>query len=199
MVLLGTPTLLVNLGKLHEQSSSGASMTVHWKPLFKIIGILLVLIFVGIGTYRNFQLENELIDLKSIVSWGGTGATVNTAVLNPYKKSHKAMLIFRLEVRSVDYLTDRDIVKSYFFDIDGELHPVDVTIPDTFRNREPSSTGFVQAYLVVVPKTISSDDIMRLADVKTNGGHIIATRGSRAFLIMKRQKDADKKDVSSSH
>jgi hypothetical protein len=147
-------------------------------------------ILAAIGLYGNRQLEkelavyesqlsavrSELIPLKAIAGWSPTGATVDTGVLSEYKDTHKAMLIFALDIPSVDYLTDREVLKSYLFDIDGRRN-VQVTIVESFWSRLSSSTGLVNVYLVVLPKSVSSDRISCLADIEANQGRIVAKRG----------------------
>ena len=149
------------------------------------VGFIAMLIFSGIGFYGTQQLERQLVEAKAIEAWGSNSAIVNTEVLSQYKSSYKAMLIFRLDVRSVDYLTDREIVKSYLFDIDGTHRATDVSLNDAFWSRSPSSTGRIQVYLVVLPKAVPADRITCLDDVEAHKGNIITHRESKAVLLLK--------------
>lgn len=172
---------------------------------FLYLSIISMMVLSWLGYYGTCQLEKQLSSLrlqlqttqsqlaktnemKAIEVWGGSGATVNTEILSEYKAEYRAMLIFRLEVRSVDYLTDHEIVKSYLFDIDGTHRGVDVSLNDAFWSRLPSSTGYVHVYLAILPKSISSDRISCLADVETNQGHIIAHNASKSVLLLKKVK-----------
>lgn len=184
-VLIAIPGSLCSLIKLMAMFRRRTQSTsTKFTEIFIAVGFIGMLIFSGIGFYENQQLKIALMDLKSIASWGASGATVNTKVLFRYKNSHKAMLLFRLEVRSVNYLTDRDVIKSYFFEIDGKFQTIDVVLPGEFWSRAISSTGYVQAYLVIVPKEIASEQISCLADVIANRGRIISKRQSKAVLLL---------------
>ena len=140
----------------------------------------------------------ELANLKAFAAWGPGAATIDTKVLEAYKDAYKAMLIFRADVRSVDYLTDEQIAKSYLFEIDG-LREVEVPLEPSFWSRMPSSTGMIHVYLVVLPKDISSERISSLKDVELNKGHIVAKRGVKATLLLhvtrSKSSDADKEKI----
>jgi hypothetical protein len=188
--LLAIPSFLVNLFTLSDMIKSGRPTTrklivVWWMSL---AGVL----FAGYGIYNTHRLEKsladtraELTDERSIVAWGLNTATVNTAELNDYGKDYHAMLVFRLEVNSVDYLIDRMIVKSYLFEIDGSQRQVEVSLDELFRSHQTPSTGHVHVYLVVLPKSVADDRISCLADVKANQGFIKSHRSSRAALLLK--------------
>ncbi len=122
---------------------------------------------------------------------------VDTALLSQYGSEYRALLMFRLEVRSIDYLTDRAIMKSYLFDIDGSRRSVEVVLTDAFWSRLPSSTGFVHVYLAILPKSISSDRISCLADVTLNQGRILADNASAAIPLLKKQTSGNIYDTSS--
>ena len=133
--------------------------------------------------------QTELSKLRAqtiFLSWGGTSATVDTSILSEYKNTHNVMLIFRSEVRSVDYLTDRMISKSYLFPIDGE-RSVEVSKNELLGR--PNATGMIHVFLAILPKTVSADRISCLADIDANQGQIIAKRGSRFELILQIKKE----------
>lgn len=189
---IGLPACIVHLLKLRKMFKRHGQPIAPLKDKAISLSVIGLMIFAGLGFYGTIQLErqlaekrSQLAELKAIVRWGASGATVDTAVLSEYKNEYNAMLIFRLEVRLVDYLTDRAIVKSYLFEIDGSHRGVDVALDDAFLSRLPSSTGYVQVYLVILPKTISSDRISCLADVEANQGRIVARRGSQAAILLR--------------
>src|SRR3990167_538162 len=190
------------------------------EPIISICMILFVSLSVA-GLYGTHQIEKqlehsqsqlelanrelelakeELIDLKIISGWGAGSATVNTAVLTKYQNEYNLMLIFLLEIRSVDYLTDTHIVKSYPFDIYGKTRTVEVPPHDNeFWSRLPSSTGRVKIYPVLLPKSIPVDRIKCLADVKVNQGRIFNPKGVLAALLIrittKKVDDAHKIEI----
>ena len=175
----------------------------------RAIFVVLAVAFYGYGFYRTHQLEKqldatqqELEEMKIISSWGPNGATLNTAMLKKYADKYKAMLIFRLDVRSVNYLTDNEIVKSYLFEIDGKKLPVEVPPYDNlFWSRLPSSAGYIQVYPVVIPKTVMEDRIKCLADVQLHKGRIFEPRAIGQFAIISKKKieDAHQNEVPTSH
>lgn len=193
--------------------TENAAMTEHRRFPFsrRTMLIIIAVAFYGYGFYRTNQIEKqlsvaqaELEGLKVISAWGPSGATVNTAVLSRYQNKYNAMLIFRLEVRLVDFLNDPNIVKSYLFEINGGQRTVEVPPhDDAFWSRLTSSTGYVEIYTVLLPKAVSSDRIKCLADVKLNQGRIFNPRKVRTTLLLfstkKNGNDTHKDGVPQTH
>ena len=169
-IIIGTPAFLVNLKKLNGDQSSSTRT-----GRFKAIGIILTIFFIGLGLFRNIQLETRLTksnESKIFTLWGTNNATVNTVPLNRYMDRYSAMVIFRVQNNAINSKTDPDIAKSFLFDIDGNSHSVEIN-DQVFLSRVSSVTAYVEVYLAIIPKTTPAERINCLADVESNGGRII--------------------------
>jgi len=130
------------------------SQSFSWMDLVLSMSMIGTLIFAGIGWYSTRQLENQLRDThfnlimcRSKLTIRGVGidkekksafAEVDTEPLAHYKEHYKAMLIFRVEDNSVNYKTDRRIVKSFPLDIPSH-QKVEVKLPHDFLVRSDVS------------------------------------------------------------
>ena len=101
---------------------------------------------------------------------------VNPGVLDAYKDQYNAVLVARVQNALVDKLSDTAIETSIAYNIDGGA--LTLSHLSTQKLRYPiGQSANVELNLVVLPKTISPDQILKLADVKMLGGKIIASAG----------------------
>jgi hypothetical protein len=102
-------------------------------------------------------------------------AKLDTAVLEPWRKDFNVMLILRVADRSVETLHDKLINKSDAFAITGEVRTLGVNLTPDFINKADQMSGrfrdmTIEYHVVVVPKTVSPDQITMLSDLDVVGG-----------------------------
>jgi hypothetical protein len=122
-----------------------------------------------------------------IQGWGRRDSdlfiTVNSRLLLGYQNHFNMMLIVELPYSDIDRMTDTYIEKTALFSITGNVTTMSV-VPSMahIRVAPPPNAKvgdvfdrLVNFNLVILPNTLSADQVKTLSDVQKLGGEIIAT------------------------
>jgi hypothetical protein len=137
----------------------------------------------------NLSAKGEIVP-----AWGANNGTflmnVQSQQLAAYKDTFRMMEILEIPYADTDRMTDTNIEKSAAFTITGDSTVVALRLssPMHLNVRGPSTakagdtiTILVSFNLVIVPQSVSGDQIRSLSDVERLGGKIITTRASNAI------------------
>lgn len=155
-----------------------------------IIGVALMTVIAWAAVGFDFYDRHFGSSLKreAIMSWGAVGQQlhpgdpfgppvytllIDGSALQEYKDKFNAMLIVRVPYSNVDRLSDPAIEKSVLYSI--ENGPMPLAHPSDGRLKFPGGQlTYVEFNLALLPKTITADQIMRLQDVSSLGGILVA-------------------------
>lgn len=138
----------------------------------------------------NLSTKGEIVPL-----WGASNGTFQMAVQSQqfaeYKDTFKMMEILQIPYSDMDRMTDTNIEKSALFTITEQPTTVALRSTPHLRIRVPSNsktgdivTVLVSYNLVLIPDSLSAEQIRSLSDVEKLGGKIITTRMSNAEFIV---------------
>ena len=113
----------------------------------------------------DFQISKALL---------AASVKVNTKYMLRYKDNFYFMIILRVIDNSVESLDDARIIKSARFEITGDIRTIEIPLTEDFFDRAQQAgklgTGNVGLNLVLIPSSVSPDQIVTLRDVTRLGG-----------------------------
>jgi hypothetical protein len=146
----------------------------------------------GVGLYRSFSqpllpqqepipevISNTSIGVHRDVAdrYVYVGSTVTgTNLAEEYAKHNYVGVICRSPDNKIDPLTDTVIDESKPFNMVEGLSAIEVRLGDAATKRVLFS-GYVDIYLVMIPKEVQQTDLLTLKDVTAHGGRILSHTG----------------------
>jgi len=155
------------------------------------VALTVTSLFLGVfGFFSSIQHPNtateEFEDRSLIRQWGTTSAgttgfyaTVNTMPLVKYKDRFYVMAVCRTADPTVDSRSDNRIDRSRRFEIRGDIQTLQTQLSRATMQRLLPS-GFVQVFVLLVPKAVEVSDIQTIGQAERMGARVL---GVRAALV----------------
>ena len=151
-------------------------------PVLMLLLVFGSIAFSAYGWYRSTDSRNCQTYLAT---WGTAppnkmGVVVDTNKLLDKQKSYHLLLVGRPADHTLDAKRDTGIIKSSIFGIAGGLLPMEAVISQEQLQRMANNGGWLEFYLVILPKDIEVDQIKVLEDAENHGGQVLE---SHSFLV----------------
>jgi len=188
-VVIGTLCALgtVVYAALERHFPKGAAMDGTPTPSRRALPIVLAFVAcLAVGfdfVDRHYYQHGERIEAIRNYGYGPNNIfiEVDGKQIAEYADAFKGLFVARTSFSNVDRMSDTVIAKSITYTITPDI--MIFSIPNPKLRINSGQLNLVEFDLVVIPKDISPDHILSLADVQRLGGEIIVTRGKTDVLF----------------
>lgn len=186
LVLDGLRTFRITIGKATDGASFFESIGEFWIKVCFLIALALLL-FAGIFSIRfSLQTPEPPTALLYFKSWRvmpphNFHAEVDTRPLVNFKASSRLMLACLWPDFTVDNLDNSHIEKSNLFEITTGDIGMQLAMSEEFMKSGYVRPDFLQCFLLLVPRSITPNEIQNLRQLVNAGGAILQPAGMGGF------------------
>lgn len=190
-IIFGGIQAVYTVAGYYRDNRTESQGAVTMRRRYVIMGVLLLLTWAAVGfDYydRRYAGSNDrsygVVDAPE--EWGIlpgnlVSVVVDTARLTSAAADYYLVLAIRVADNQVDQAFDRTIEKSQAFLINGGRVRMEMKLSDAFIARL-GARGMLQCFVLLMPRSVSIEQILSLADVTMLKGRVVAGGGQWVHL-----------------